>query len=80
MLVDYIGILLFVVFWLEDQLMEDESEVLEILFSEYLLFWCGVFFGKVEVYVIMFFWCIMVLLICDVISVMWDELEEDFEE
>lgn len=80
MFVDYIGILLFVVFWLEDQFVEDESEVLEILFVDYLFFWCNIFFGKVEVYVVMLFWCILVLLMCDVIGVMWDEFQEEDEE
>lgn len=78
-LVDYFGLLLLVVFWLEDYVVEDQSEMLEFLFVDYILLWCGMMLGKVEVYVYMLFWCIMVLLICDVIVVMWDEFQEEDE-
>ena len=60
--------------------LEDESEALETLFSEYLLPWCGAFLGKVEAHATTPFWRTMAPLTRDAISAMWDELEEDSEE
>jgi TorA maturation chaperone TorD len=42
--------------WLEDHAPEDESDVLETLFAEYILPWCGEFLGKVEAHATTPFW------------------------
>ncbi|WP_174510088.1 TorD/DmsD family molecular chaperone [Klebsiella oxytoca] len=77
---DHIGSLLLAASWLEDHATEDESEVLETLFADYILPWCGTFLGKVEAHAETPFWRIMALLTREAISAMWDELEEETEE
>ena len=77
---DHIGSLLLAASWLEDHATEDESEVLETLFADYILPWCGTFLGKVEAHAQTPFWRTMAVLTREAISAMWDELEEETED
>lgn len=45
---DHFGSLLLAASRLEDHAAEDESEVLETLFAEYILPWCGEFWAKLK--------------------------------
>jgi TorA maturation chaperone TorD len=76
---DHIGTLLLAASWLEDHSAEDESEALETLFAEYLLPWCGTFFGKVEAHATTPFWRTLAELSRDAIAAMWEELQEESE-
>ena len=77
---DHIGTLLLAASWLEDQAAEDESEAQETLFADYILPWCGTFFGKVEAHATTPFWRTMAPLTRDAIAAMWDELQEESED
>lgn len=76
---DHFGSLLLAASWLEDHPVEGESEVLETLFAEYILPWCGAFLGKVEAHATSPFWRTMAPLTREALSAMWDELEEENE-
>ena len=78
--VDHLGSLLLAASWLEDHAAEDESEVLETLFAEYILPWCGAFLGKVEAHATTPFWRTMAPLTREALSAMWDELQEENEQ
>ncbi|AYZ15921.1 TorD/DmsD family molecular chaperone [Klebsiella pasteurii] len=77
---DHFGSLLLAASWLEDHAAEDESEVLETLFAEYILPWCGEFLGKVEAHATTPFWRTMAPLTREAVSAMWDELQEENEQ
>ncbi len=77
---DHFGSLLLAASWLEDHVPQDETEVLETLFAEYLLPWCGAFLGKVEAHATTPFWRTMATLTRKALSAMWDELQEDNEQ
>ncbi|MBZ7720984.1 molecular chaperone [Klebsiella oxytoca] len=77
---DHLGSLLLAASWLEDHAAEDESEVLETLFAEYILPWCDAFLGKVEAHATTPFWRTMAPLTREALSAMWDELQEEGEQ
>lgn len=77
---DHFGSLLLAASWLEDHAAEEESEVLETLFAEYILPWCGEFLGKVEAHATTPFWRTMAPLTREAVSAMWDELQEENEQ
>lgn len=77
---DHLGSLLLAASWLEDHPTEDENDVLETLFAEYILPWCGAFLGKVEAHATTPFWRTMAPLTREALSAMWDELQEENED
>ncbi|QXC98750.1 TorD/DmsD family molecular chaperone [Klebsiella sp. PL-2018] len=77
---DHLGSLLLAASWLEDHAPEDERDVLETLFAEYILPWCGEFLGKVEAHATTPFWRAMAPLTREALSAMWDELQEENEQ
>ncbi|MEN0615127.1 molecular chaperone [Klebsiella indica] len=77
---DHLGSLLLAASWLEDHATEDEDEVLETLFAEYILPWCGSFLGKVEAHAVTPFWRTMAPLTREALSAMWDELQEQHND
>ncbi|MGL4487791.1 MAG: TorD/DmsD family molecular chaperone [Yersinia sp. (in: enterobacteria)] len=74
---DHFGSLLLAASWLEDQATEDGAPVQIILFSEYLLPWCGRFLGKVESHATTAFYRTLAQLSREALQAMWDELSED---
>ena len=77
---DHIGTLLLAASWLEDNAAQEGSEVLEMLFADYLLPWCDTFLGKVEAHATTPFWRTMAPLTRDAIAAMWEELQEEPQE
>ncbi|AJJ63475.1 TorD/DmsD family molecular chaperone [Yersinia aldovae] len=74
---DHFGGLLLAASWLEDQAAEDEVLAQTLLFSEYLLPWCGRFLGKVEAHATTGFYRTLAQLSREALQAMWDELSED---
>ncbi|CAK9885169.1 MAG: Chaperone protein YcdY [Candidatus Erwinia impunctatus] len=74
--VDHIGAILLAASWLEDQRQDDESEALEILFTTYLLPWCGPFLGKMEAHATTLFYRTLAILSREAIQALYDELQD----
>ncbi|MCS2158606.1 molecular chaperone [Scandinavium sp. H11S7] len=77
---DHIGTLLLAASWLEDNSADDESEAVDMLFTDYLLPWVGTFLGKVEAHATTPFWRTQSTITREAISAMWDEIEESSEQ
>lgn len=65
---------------LEDNVKDNDSEALDILFDDYIVPWVGTFLGKLEAHATTTFWRTMATLTREAISAMFDDLQEEHEE
>ena len=77
---DQLGTLLLAASWLEDNVKDNDSEALDILFDDYIVPWVGTFLGKLEAHATTTFWRTMATLTREAISAMFDDLQEEHEE